>query len=68
MTQHSDHHKEHSHSKSHSQEKSGLAQHGPWFVAAVVLMLVGIAIYVFTMDESIQPDGDEEPMPAAVGE
>ena len=52
----SSHHHEHGHS-----HKTPIQRHGKWFVVAVVLMIVGMVIYVVSMDEEIQPDGDGQP-------
>ncbi|GAF76363.1 unnamed protein product [marine sediment metagenome] len=60
--------KKHSHEHGHRSKSKGGAKNG-LFIAAVVLMLVGMAIYVATMDEEIQPGGDPgENAPAAADE
>ena len=52
----------HDHGHSH---KTPIQRHGKWFVLAVVLMVVGMFIYVASMDEEIQPVGDgQENVPA----
>ena len=62
MTDHK--HKDHKH---HQDSKRQV--HKDWRAWAVVLlMLAAMAIYVMTMDESIQPGGVENEVPAAVGE
>ncbi|MEX2171598.1 MAG: hypothetical protein WD851_19930 [Pirellulales bacterium] len=59
-------HHEHGH---HNQSGHGAAKkkiHHDWRFWAVVLMLVGMAVYVLTNDESELPGGQEQaPMPAA---
>ena len=48
---------EHKHGHSH---KTPIQRHGKWFVLAVVLMIVGMVIYVVSMDEEIQPGGGDQ--------
>lgn len=69
------HHSSHDHHASHSKPHGrggGRSSRRPWYagwtaIVAVVLMLAGIAAYILSMDESIEPAGDAppEPMPAA---
>ncbi|MBL9150121.1 MAG: hypothetical protein JNM94_15645 [Phycisphaerae bacterium] len=39
--------------------------HKVLFAVAVVLALIGLAIYVMSNDEMLQPDGVQQPVPAA---
>ena len=39
--------------------------HRDWRVWAVALMLLAMAVYVLTLDESIWPGGGGQPVPAA---
>jgi hypothetical protein len=62
MTEHhgkSSHHHDHAHS-----HKTPVQRHGKWFVLAVVLMIAGMAIYVMTMEEEIEPGGGQPRVPA----
>ncbi|MCG8586731.1 MAG: hypothetical protein MI757_18670 [Pirellulales bacterium] len=62
----SDHHQHH-HSKKHGSKSAG--GKNTLFVVAVVLMLVGMVIYVLTMDEEIRPGGEPgEKVPAEASE
>ncbi len=63
---HSDHHK-HGHDHHHAPKRSGL--HKDWRTWIVVgLMLLAMAIYLVTMDESIVPGNPPGPIvPAADG-
>ena len=70
MAQHSHHGDGHGH---HGHEGHGHQGKRPvhkdwrlWF--AVVLMLVAMAVYVLSDDESITPGGPEQAMPAASAE
>ncbi len=56
------HQKQHGKSQS-SKKKKGL--HQDWRTWVVVLMLVGMVIYVFSDDERITPEGEQQGMPAA---
>ena len=60
-------HHEHGHHNQHVGH--GLPKkkiHHDWRFWAVVLMLVGMAVYVVTFDESLEPGGQEqEEVPAA---
>lgn len=65
MTQHEHHGRQHEH---HHNKRKGI--HKDWRAwLLVALMLGAMAIYVFTMDESIRPGGAApgQPMPAAAG-
>jgi hypothetical protein len=68
MSEHSSHH-DHSHGhhqdhNHHHKPRRGL--HKDWRVWVVVLMLVAMAAYLLSMDESIQPGvGTGQGMPAA---
>jgi hypothetical protein len=66
MSKHQQHSKQHS--KKH-ESKSANGKKNRWFVAAVVLMLVGMVVYVMTMEEEFRP-GEEpgERAPAEAGE
>jgi len=67
MNKHSHEH-QHPGSHGHEQQKhasSGWKPHRDWRVWAVVLMLVAMAVYVLTLDESIWPGGDGPAVPAA---
>lgn len=70
MTQHSHHSDAHDHHGHHGHEHHGPKQRGPvhkdwrlWF--AVAMMLVAMAVYVLSDDESITPGGPGQPMPEA---
>ena len=62
---------EHKHSDAHGHEHrqgkhhAGWKPHRDWRVWAVVLMLVAMAVYVLTLDESIWPGGAGPAAPAA---
>ena len=66
---HADHHGKGEHSHTGGEHPPGWQRHSKWFVLAVVLMLLGIGIYVVTLDEEIRPPdgvpGEAERMPAA---
>jgi hypothetical protein len=53
----------HEHSRQHhsSDRQDGAAtspkKHRAWFLLAVVLMLIGMAAYVITLDDSMEPEG-----------
>ncbi|MEQ8786835.1 MAG: hypothetical protein RIC55_11075 [Pirellulaceae bacterium] len=66
-------HKSPSHAKDHGRgahgaKKSGQGLHRDWRLwTVVVLMLVGMAVYVLTFDESLSPfrgGGDQQEVPA----
>jgi hypothetical protein len=60
------HGNEHEHKKASGHEKSP-AKRGPhrdWRFWTVIAMLVAIVLYVFSLDETLGPEGEE--MPAAV--
>lgn len=57
-----DHRKKHAHSSGSKNRKTPTRFHKDWrawFV--IVLMLVGMAVYVLTMDEAVRPGGIPEP-------
>lgn len=58
---------DHKHSNSHNHQKasSGSGIHRDWRFWGVIAMLVAIVLYVMTMDESLEPAGDGEQVPAA---
>lgn len=64
MNQHGHSHSDH---KNHNHPPTGMKKHSKWLVLAVVLMLVGMAIYVMSDDEALVPagDGPGEVVPAA---
>ncbi|TWU29660.1 hypothetical protein [Bythopirellula polymerisocia] len=64
MTQHNHDHK-HSNSHNHQKSSSGGGIHRDWRFWGVIAMLAAIAIYVFSMDESLEPEGDGQQVPAA---
>jgi hypothetical protein len=72
MAQHSHHgdaHGHHGHEGHAHQHKKKGPVHKDWRVwFAVVLMLVAMAVYVLSDDESITPGGPEQAMPEAVAE
>ena len=60
-----DHHKDH---HDPGGNPPGWQRHSKWFVVAVVLMLIGMFVYVATLEEEVQPPnglpGEAERMPA----
>ena len=64
------HSREHKHAAEHGHEhkkyaSAGWKPHRDWRVWAVALMLLAMAVYVLTLDESIWPGGDGPAVPAA---
>jgi hypothetical protein len=59
---------DHPHGKDHQHHEHQSAKRGihrsPIFWIAVILMLVGMAIYVTSMDEAIGPGGVNQEVPA----
>lgn len=53
----SDHKHSHAHDPKHAHQQDGWKPHRDWRVLVVVLMLAAMAVYVMTVDESIQPGG-----------
>ncbi len=64
MTQKNHDHK-HTNSHNHQKAASGSGIHRDWRFWGVIAMLVAIALYVMTMDESLEPEGDGQQVPAA---
>jgi hypothetical protein len=61
------HHPEQGHSHSYNGRKQW-AIHKDWRVwTAVILMLLAMAVYVISMDESIQPAGEHQVPAEAMG-
>lgn len=58
---------EHKHSNTHNHQKSsaGAGIHRDWRFWGVIAMLAAIGVYVFSMDEEIEPEGDSQQVPAA---
>jgi hypothetical protein len=64
--QHGDSHgHDHKHEHGHGHHKPGWKPHRDWRVWAVALMLLAMAVYVLTLDESIWPGGGGPEVPAA---
>ncbi|WP_437206361.1 hypothetical protein [Planctomicrobium sp. SH664] len=60
---HGHHHSDHGHSSHPAPQGKGKSK---LFILAIVLMLIGMVVYVMSMDEEVQPGGKiEEEMPAA---
>lgn len=57
----------HPHRNHDDQTKGPWKPHRDWRVVGVILMLIAMAIYVLTMNESESPDGPQPEKPAAVG-
>jgi len=55
----------HPHHEAGHPPKTGWKPHTDWRFWAVILMLVGIGIYVVTLDESLVPAGNAPRVPAA---
>jgi hypothetical protein len=54
-----------SHGHQHGRHKPGWRPHRDWRVWVVALMLLSMAVYVLTMDESLWPGGSGPAVPAA---
>ena len=76
MNQHSEKHRSEKHGHdNHGHSHAGHAQHAPWYATVhrnwvfwvgVALMLLAMAVYVMSLDEGLQPDGNlQAPMPEA---
>ena len=63
MAQHNHDHKD-SHSHNHQKSSSG-GIHKDWRFWGVIAMLAAIVFYVLSMDESLEPEGDGQQVPAA---
>lgn len=50
-------HQHHHHNKHHPKEapRARKLHQSPWLIIGVVLMLLAMVVYVFTMDESVEP-------------
>ncbi|MEM8681566.1 MAG: hypothetical protein AAGF97_19645 [Planctomycetota bacterium] len=60
---HPDHHGDHHHGADGGKKKK-LIHHDWRFWTAIVLMLIAMAVYVISFDESLRPgDVEEEPVP-----
>lgn len=57
-------HDEHHHSHEHPPARRGMQRHHLLMIVGVVLMLLAMAGYILSLDESIDPEGDGEPVPA----
>jgi hypothetical protein len=66
MTKHEHQHPGEHHDHKHEHHKPGWKPHRDWRVWAVVLMLLAMAVYVMTLDESVWPWGNQSaaPVPA----
>lgn len=62
-----DNHGRNHHDAKHDEAPKKKLIHHDWrFWVAIVLMAIGMITYIFSLDESIQPEGDEQPeVPAA---
>jgi len=57
----------HGHKHEHGQPGKSRPLHRDWRLwAGVVLMLIAIGVYVLTLNDSLVPRGNGQPMPAAV--
>jgi len=56
---------DHEHADSNPKHESGWKPHTDWRAWAAVVMLVAIVIYILTLNESIQPPGNNPPPNAA---
>jgi hypothetical protein len=65
MNKHGHEHHPEGHDAKREHHKPGWKPHRDWRVWAVVLMLLAMAVYVLTLDESIWPGGSEPAVPAA---
>ncbi len=64
---HKQQHHDHDHSRKSSSSHQGATKRGPhrdWRFWTVIVMLVGIGIYILTLDEAVGPGGME--VPAAI--
>jgi hypothetical protein len=68
MNKHSSEHQHsdpHGHDHGHKHRSAGWKPHRDWRVWAVALMLLAMAVYVLTLDESIWPGGGGPAVPVA---
>ncbi len=59
------HDHKHDHGHQHEHHPPGWKPHRDWRVWVVALMLLAMAVYVMTMDESLWPGGSGREVPAA---